>query len=264
MEHIGIDNTSASIALLVGDPSRVDEICNYFNETKALTEKRGYVVAEVNRGGDTFLVVSTGIGSPSIAIAVEELYMLGIRVFIRIGTCGAIQKDIVPGSIILSTAAVRDEGTSSQYIDVKYPAVPDMDLSEVISKHLKNYQRCFLKGITHSKDSFYSEKIELQLSEDAGNHWRVLRAAGVLATDMETSSLYVISSLRKAKAASVVVAVGEDKNDLRIKEAFDYIFTILGSIISDVKFLFRDVLHKEIHHCATLNLKSFLDEKIER
>lgn len=263
MEHIGIDSTSAIIALLVGDPGRVEKICKYFDNERILTTKRGYVVAEVETDKVKLLVVSTGIGSPSMAIAVEELFLIGVRIFIRIGTCGAIKETLKPGSIILSTAAVRDEGTSSHYIDVRYPAVSDMDLSAILNNHLRNFRGCFLKGITHSKDSFYSEKVEMQLSDEAGSHWRLLKSAGVLATDMETSCLYVIANLRGAKASSIIVTVGEDKDDNRIKEAFDYIFSILRRIVSEIEGI-SDHLYDEQSSPINRTLNSFLDKKNEK
>ena len=260
MEHIGIDSTSANMALLVGDPARVQKICNYFDNEKILTTKRGYIIAEVEADHIKILVVSTGIGSPSMAIAVEELFLIGVRIFIRVGTCGAIIKMLKPGSIILSTAAVRDEGTSSQYIDVRYPAVSDMDLSAILNNHLRNFNGCYIKGITHSKDSFYTEKVEMQLSEKAHRQWHLLKSAGVLATDMETSCLYVISNLRGAKASSIIVTVGEDKKDDRIKKAFDFIFSVLCGIGSEIEDLCND-LYSERYSSNNLMLNSFLDNK---
>jgi len=238
MEHIGIDNTNCKLALLVGDPSRVDFICNYFGENKNLTTKRGFLISKTIINNVEILIVSTGIGCPSLAIVLEELIAIGIKTFIRIGTCGGLQVNLEPGSIILSTGAVRDEGTSKQYIETNYPAIPNDELTFHISQHLKKYTRVFEKGITHSKDSFYSEKLELQLSPNETKYrWLKLKKANVLATDMETSCLFIISTLRKRKSASILVCVGEDKSDSKILHAFQFILSCLTDIINDCEHI---------------------------
>ncbi|MCK5608138.1 nucleoside phosphorylase [Candidatus Pacearchaeota archaeon] len=238
MEHIGISKTDCRLAILVGDPDRVDLICDYSGVNVRLTSQRGYIVSQTSISGFNILVVATGIGSPSIAIAIEELSMLGVKQFLRIGTCGAIKEDLEPGSIVLSIGAVRDEGTSFQYLDTIFPAIADIELAHCILTHLSKYNKTFLYGITHSKDSFYSEKVELQIAPDEQkNKWLKLKHAGVLASDMETSCLYIVSFLRKARASSILVCVGEDKSDDRIKVGFSFILESLERIVREAHSL---------------------------
>lgn len=257
MEHVGINETQCKVAILVGDPCRVDIICNHFGRNKKLTSKRGFLISETLINDISILVVSSGIGCPSLAIIVEELCMLGVKIFLRIGTCGGIINDLSPGSLILSTGAVREEGTSQQYIDQTYPAIADFELVYLFSKKLCNYSGGYYCGITHTKDSFYSEKVELQVSSVFQNEqWKKWKKAGVAATDMETSCLYVVSSLRNVKSCSLLISVGEDKADERITKCLKFILDSLPEIIGDIKKLlpFNENVEKKY-----VKLNSFLE-----
>lgn len=257
MEHIGINETYCKTAILVGDPDRIHVICNHFGRNERLTSKRGYVISETIIEGKNILVVSTGIGSPSMAIAVEELLMVGVSNFIRIGTCGAVKDNILPGSIILSTGSVREEGTSVQYINLSYPAIADYELIHSVSKYLSQYGDAFFCGITHTKDSFYSEKVELQLSPALHKEqWDKWKHAGIVATDMETSCLYIIASLRKARACSILISVGEDKLDKRINKGLEFVLKSLPAIINELSELPTLKLPK---YSSNAPLHSFLD-----
>ncbi|MHA1375565.1 MAG: nucleoside phosphorylase [Promethearchaeota archaeon] len=235
MEHIEINKTQCKIAILVGSPARVDVVCNYFGENNRISAHRGFVISETRVGNIDVLVVCTGIGCPSLAIVVEELCMIGIKHFIRIGTCGAIKEELPPGSIILSKGAIREEGTSSQYVDLSFPAVADIELIHIFSQYLIQYKHRFCCGITHTKDSFYSEKLELQLSPNTQKEqWLKWKKAGILATDMETSCLYVVSCLRGVRACSIMVSVGEEKSDERIKKGLDFILDSFSQCIEEI------------------------------
>jgi len=119
------DVEGVRLALLPGAPERVEVLARAFGEVRILAVHREFKSALAIGEEGEILVVSTGIGGPSLSIAVEELARLGIQWFIRVGTCGAIQPDIAVGDLVVSEGAVRLDGASLHYAPVEYPAVSD-------------------------------------------------------------------------------------------------------------------------------------------
>ncbi|RLF01217.1 MAG: hypothetical protein DRJ59_06570, partial [Thermoprotei archaeon] len=102
-------------------------------------------------------VASTGISCPSAALAVEELANCGAEVFIRVGTTGAIQEDIELGDVIIAEAAVRDDGTTREYINVKYPVVASFDVVEALRRSAREHGVRHHVGIVRTNDAFYGD-----------------------------------------------------------------------------------------------------------
>jgi len=113
--HIRLDKKGLGrIALLPGDPGRVPRIAERLARSEELSSNREFTAYGGYVGSERVVVMSTGIGGPATAIAVEELAMLGVNVMIRVGTCGSISPKVRVGSLIIADAAVRMEGTTSQ------------------------------------------------------------------------------------------------------------------------------------------------------
>ena len=143
--------------LLPGDPGRCEKIAQYFNAPHFVAQNREYVTWTGTLLGEKVSVVSTGIGCPSAAIAVEELVDVGADTFIRVGSSGSMQPNVHTGDIAIVTASILDEGTTSHYLPLDFPAVADVDvvcaLREGAKKLGLNYHLC----VSQSKDSFYGE-----------------------------------------------------------------------------------------------------------
>src|SRR3982074_3579307 len=110
VNHLGIDAgqlEGATLPLLPGDPARVGLIAAALEDPTALASEREFTTWRAWASGKPVVVTSTGIGRPSLSIAVEELAQLGVRTFVRVGTTGAIQPHIAPGDVVISTGAVR-------------------------------------------------------------------------------------------------------------------------------------------------------------
>lgn len=200
------DDLQIPYAILPGDPARVDRIAEQLTEVEDLAYNREYRSLRGCYKGVSLLAVSTGIGGPSTGIAVEELSRIGVRAAIRIGSCGALQKSIALGDLILVQGAVRDEGTSRTYIDPIYPAVPDMDLLLHCIETVREEGLPHHVGLCRSHDSFYTDQEE---SIDA-----LWSGRGVLGCDMETAALFVIGRLRGMKTASILNTVVEYEEGL--------------------------------------------------
>ena len=207
MPHIRLSKEQAAPhVLLPGDPQRLDRIAECLEEVKELAYNREYRSLRGVYKGVPVMAVSTGIGGASAAIAVEELVRIGVRNMIRIGSCGALQKGIRLGDLILVNGAVRDDGAAVTYVDSIYPAIPDTELLAACMMSAEELGVKFHVGIARSHDSFYIDD-----EEAVSTYWR---ERGVLGSDMETAALFVIGRLRGVKTASILNTVVEWEDSL--------------------------------------------------
>jgi len=193
--------------LLPGDPARVPIIAAHLDNSKKIAQNREFLTYTGFYKGIKISVTSTGVGAPSTSIAVEELANIGANTFIRIGTCGAMQNWLKPGDIIVATAAVRGDGTTREYIPEEYPAVADFNLVYAMKKaaDILNIDRVFF-GIIRTHDAFYIESPFAHGDYIARiRHWI---DAGVLCVENESSAIFVIASIRRLRAGSVLVVRG--------------------------------------------------------
>lgn len=158
--HLSLDAKStegARYALLPGDPARVETIATTppLASARELACKREFRTWLGYIHGVPVLVTSTGIGGPSTSIAVEELAQLGVRTFLRVGTCGAIQPHVRVGDVVITTGAVRLEGASSHYAPLEYPAVAHNQVVDALVEAATSLGIPHHVGITCSSDTFY-------------------------------------------------------------------------------------------------------------
>ena len=147
-------------AIIVGDPKRVETIKPFLTNVSDLAFNREYKSALGTYENESILVISTGIGAPSTAIAIEELDNIGIKTIIRVGSCGAMQKGINLGELVISTGTVRDEGLTKKYVPADYPAIPCPTLVNEAKAILPTAHF----GITRSHDGFI--KIYFAINSD--------------------------------------------------------------------------------------------------
>lgn len=190
----------------------------YFDSPTEVAKKREFWSYRGKYKGVPVGVCSTGIGCPSAAITLEELIRVGSKVFVRVGTAGAIDTQLRAGDLVVLTGAVRDDGTSKQYVPVEYPAVADHTLISALMRAAEARGVRYMMGIGHSKDAFYSEYPDMMASPEAMEmRWKALKRAGVIATEMESAALYVIGQLRGVRVATVCEIVGEPvENEAKI------------------------------------------------
>lgn len=182
--------------LLPGDPARVARVAAYLDDSREIAFNREFRTVTGSFKGVPVSVTSTGIGGASAVIAVEELIACRAKSFIRIGSAGACQSGIELGDLIISSGSVREDGASVMYAPKVFPAVPDFSLASNLVSACENAGYRYHIGITRSHDSFYIDH-EAELMEK----WNSL---GVLASDMETSALFILAQVRGVKAASIL------------------------------------------------------------
>jgi uridine phosphorylase len=186
-------------ALLPGDPARVERAKAFLEQPVDLVFNREYKSVMGNYQGTKVLVISSGIGGPSTAIAIEELAAIGIKGIIRIGSCGALQPGMKLGDLVIATAAVRDEGTSKAYVAPVYPAVADLSLLMIMKAITDHEEMPHRFGIVRSHDSFYTAR-----EEALTTYWR---GKGIVGSDMETAALFVLGGLKGMQVASILNVV---------------------------------------------------------
>lgn len=197
--------------LLPGDPGRVPLIAAHLENAKHIATNREYVTYTGWLDGEKVSVTSTGIGCPSSAIAVEELYRCGADTFIRVGTSGSLQPGTKSNDLAIVTGAIRHEGTSSHYMPIEFPAVCDLEVVTAMRAAVNRLGARYQVGISHSKDSFYGE-VEPErsaISEELKDLWRAWQIGGAICSEMEISTICVVSSILRARAGGIMAMHGE-------------------------------------------------------
>ena len=214
------------IALLPGDPGRVPRIAERFQEPRDLGSHREYRAYAGRVGNEKVVALNTGIGGPAAAIAIEELARLGVKVMIRVGTCGAITPEISMGSVIIADAAVRMDGTSSQYVPPGYPAAATPGVVMALSEAAASGKKRYAVGITASTDSFYvgqgRESFGGYFPSGSAQLLDDMRAARVLCFEMEAATLFTLGRVFGLKTGAVfAVVANRATNHLRLEAGVD-------------------------------------------
>ena len=207
--------------LLPGDPARCEKIAKYFDDPHFVAQNREYTIWTGYLLGEKVSVVSTGIGSPSSAIAIEELIDCGADTFIRVGSSGSMQPDVRNGDIVVVTASIRDEGTSAQYLPVEFPAVAHVDVVNAMREGAKALGVRHHCGIAQSKDSFYGEveRTRMPMAARLEERWNAWVAGGTLCSEMESSILFVLASLYRKRAGGVLQVINDaDLGELSLED----------------------------------------------
>ncbi|MBG3080917.1 uridine phosphorylase [Proteus mirabilis] len=214
--HLGLtknDLQGATLAIVPGDPKRVEKIAKLMDNPVHLASLREYTSWRGEIDGKAVIVCSTGIGGPSTSIAVEELAQLGIRTFLRIGTTGAIQEHINVGDILVTTAAVRLDGASLHFAPMEFPAVSDFECMNALYKAAKDNGSTVHVGVTASSDTFYpgQERYDtytgrvVRRFKGSMKEWQEM---GVMNYEMESATLLTMCAsqgLRAGMVAGVIV-----------------------------------------------------------
>ncbi len=181
-----------------GSDGRAKEIASHFNKVQVKTHERGIhlYLGTLDADGETIDVaaIGSGMGCPSMEIYLHELFHLGAKRFLRIGTAGSLQPWVKPGDLINAQASVRDESTSARYLPLEFPAVASLEVTSSIllaAEQLNLFDNMHT-GVVHCKSSLYAREFGAGPLKDENQHYRkLLHQAGVLASEMETATLYI-------------------------------------------------------------------------
>jgi uridine phosphorylase len=187
------------LALLPGDPDRVDRIAGLCDDHELVAENREYRVVNATYGDRELTLCSTGIGCPSAAIAVEELAAVGVETFVRVGTTGALQRGMEVGDMVVATGAAKDEGTTKRYEADTVPAVPDYDVLSALVDAAEANDEDVHVGPIASDDAFYAE------TDAYVEDWE---AAGLLSVEMEAAAIFTLARRKGLRAGAICTVDG--------------------------------------------------------
>ncbi len=210
-----VEGDVGKYVFLPGDPGRCEAIARNFDDPVHIGMNREYNIWTGTLLGEKVSVCSTGIGGPSASIAMEELHNVGADTFIRIGTCGGIAMDVLPGDIIVATGAIRFEHTSLEYAPIEFPAVPDFDLTAALKAAGEALGYRTHTGVVQCKDSFYGQHSpeKSPVYYDLLQKWESWKRLGVKASEMESAALFVVASALGVRCGSCFHAVWNQERE---------------------------------------------------
>ena len=214
--HIGLGvEDIGKYVILPGDPKRCEKIAAHFDDAKLVGDNREYITYTGYLNGEKVSVTSTGIGGPSAAIAMEELTKIGAHTFIRVGTCGGMQKNIKSGDIVIANAAIRAEGTSKEYAPIEFPAVSTFEITSALKNASNKLDLTSHVGVVQCKDSFYGqhEPDKMPISYELENKWNAWLKMGTLASEMESAALFTVANYLGVRAGSCFLVVANQERE---------------------------------------------------
>ncbi|MDD4938316.1 MAG: nucleoside phosphorylase [Candidatus Shapirobacteria bacterium] len=206
-------------AIIPGDPARVRLISKYLDKPKEIAFNREFLTITGEYKGVLVTATSTGIGCPSTAIAIEELANIGVNTFIRVGTCGSLQKNIKSGDLIIPFAAIRGEGTTKEYIASDFPAVSSPDMYQELIKSAEKLKLKYFTGINRTHDAFYEHinnfiKWADIYKDNRMKKWRY----PLVSSEMECSIVFLLPMLRGLKSGCILTVNTSESFEEIIKD----------------------------------------------
>lgn len=198
-------------AVIAGDPGRVPMISRFLETPRQLAWHHVYRIHVGTFGGVRIVAASHGIGAPSTAILVEELADLGVDTIIRAGTAGPIQGERCRRGLVIASGAVRDERTSACYLPMEFPALPSLSVVNALIQAARSLRAEYHVGLVQAKDSFYGE-VEPHRQPTApvlAQRWRAWQMGGVLASEMECATLFVVGATRRLRTGGILDLMGD-------------------------------------------------------
>ena len=222
---VGADDIGKYV-ILPGDPKRCKKIAEHFDEAKLVADVREYTTYTGYLDGVKVSVTSTGIGGPSASIAIDELVKCGAHTFIRVGTCGGMQEEVIGGDVVIATGAVRMEGTSREFAPIEYPAVANIDCVNALIDAAKSLNINHHVGVVQCKDSFFGqhEPEIMPVSYELENKWQAWLRMGCLASEMESAALFIAGQFMRVRVGSCFLVVANQeraKKGLENKQVHD-------------------------------------------
>jgi uridine phosphorylase len=206
--------------ILPGDPKRCRKIADHFENPYLVADSREFTTYTGYIEGVKVSVTSTGIGGPSAAIAMDELAKCGADTFVRVGTCGGMQENVLSGDIVIASGAIRMEGTSREFAPIEYPAVADIQVTNALMAAAKEKNIPHHVGVVQCKDSFFGqhEPEIMPVSYELEQKWEAWKRMGCLASEMESAALFIAGSFLRVRVGSCFLVVA---NQERAKMGLD-------------------------------------------
>lgn len=230
--------------IMPGDPKRCAKIAEYFEDAVLVADSREFTTYTGTLDGVKVSVTSTGIGGPSAAIALEELAKCGAHTFIRIGTCGGMQEEVMGGDVVIANGAIRMEGTSREFAPIEYPAVADFTVTNALVSAAKKKEVRYHVGVVQCKDSFFGqhEPEVMPVSYELTDKWEAWLRMGCLASEMESAALFIAGSFLRVRVGSCFLVIANQeraKKGLSNEQVHDT-STAIQTAVEALRLLIRE------------------------
>ena len=150
--------------------------------------------------------------------------MCGADTMIRVGTCGGISTKVCAGDVVIATGAVRQDGTSHEYAPPEFPAVTDADVLFALTDSAKELGYSHHAGVVQSKDSFYGQHSPKRMPTASAllEKWEAWKRLGVLASEMEASTLFTVASYLGVRSGALFMSVwNQERYDAHLDDGKD-------------------------------------------
>ena len=198
----------APVVIFSGDPWRVEVLKDMLDQPQHVAFAREFNTYTGTHQGIRITVTSTGIGSPTAAIAMEEMYQAGMKVAIRMGTIMGLRDDLL-GKFIIPTGSMREEATSQTYVPLSFPALADLELVNCMNQAVLANGQAYDNGVTCTMDGFYSQMRQTDFSRkldlDVQDTFIDLKRYGIVGIDMESSVILTLSRLMGIRGCVVTL-----------------------------------------------------------
>lgn len=196
-------NKIAPRALVVGDPNRATIGASLLQSADLIWDVRGYRAYTGFFGEKKVTICSHGVGAPSAALILTDLFKAGVLTIIRAGTCGSLSPQINIGDLIIASGAIREDGASDQLLPAEFPAVASYDLTKALLHFGTDLcEKQIYEGVVWSSSLYYPHSF-IQSNID------IWRKCGVLACEMEMAVLFTLAAIYGAKAGGILAVEAE-------------------------------------------------------
>ena len=199
--HIQCDPADISRYIFCpGDHARAKKIADHLDDARLVTDSRGYVVYSGTYEGVFMTACGTGMGGPTVAIALEELAHMGADTFIRVGSCGVFQEGQGPGDVIIASGTYRAGGTANNYLPLNYPAVPTFSVLRGLVQSAEALEIPHQVGVGIAGDAFYAPRDP--------NYRQKLTDAGLVSVEMESDTLFILGAYHGWRTGALYASDG--------------------------------------------------------
>ena len=211
--HIGVcEEDIGKYVFLTGDPGRVQEVAKYLQNARFVQRNREFVTYTGFIDETKVSVVSTGIGGPSTAIAVED-HSLQSAYFFTPGNMWWYGFGCPGWRSMYCKWFMRAEGTSKEYAPIEFPAVPDFSVLQAQVQSAQKLSLRFHVGVAHCKDSFYGqhEPQKSPVGQRLIENWQAYCDLGTICSEMESSTLFIVSQAKHVRAGAMFMAIANQE-----------------------------------------------------
>lgn len=199
--HIRCESKDISrYVLCPGDHARAEKIAALMDDAYLVTNSRGYAIFSGSYLGIFMTACGTGMGGPTVAIALEELSHMGADTFIRVGSCGVFQEGQAPGDVVIASGTVRAGGTANAYLPTMFPAVPSFTVLRQLVRAAEALEIAYAVGVGIAGDAFYAPRDPSRRD--------LLVEAGLVSVEMESDTLFVMGMRRGWRTGALYASDG--------------------------------------------------------